>query len=88
MLTVTPVLQKHSQSERIRDCICSVILQFIEWMAATQIASKLNTFEKRNDYQCLFQRNTVPLDIIGHWKRPPEIMMVTLKCIAVNAPLK
>ena len=90
MLTIILVLQKHSQSERIviESCNCSVILLFIEWMAATRIASKLNTFEKRTDCMCLFQRNTVPLEILGHWERPSEIMMVTHKCIAVNGPLK
>ena len=61
---------------------------FIEWMATTGIANYINTFEKRDDYKCLFQINTVLLKILDHCKRPPEIMTVPLKCMAASAPLK
>ena len=33
------------------------------------------------------KRNTVPLKIPGHFKWPPEIMTVPLKCMAASAPL-
>ena len=72
----------------MRSCICSFILVFIEWIAATGVADQPNTFEKRDDCKCLFQRNTVPLKILGHCKKFPEIMMVPLKCMAASAPLK
>ena len=39
-------------------------------------------FEKRDDYKCLFQRNT------QHCKWRPETMTVPLKCMAASAPLK
>ena len=62
-------------------------------MATTGLVKKvpmkvLNTYEKRNDCKCLFKRNTVPLKIQDHCKRPPEKMMVLLKCMAASAPLK
>ena len=57
-------------------------------MAATGFVNYLNTYEKRDDCKGLFQRNTMPLKILNHCKLPPEIMMVTLKCMAAIAPLK
>ena len=57
-------------------------------MTATGIANQLNTFEKRDDCKCLFQRNTVPMEILDHCKWPPEIMTVPLKWMAASAPLK
>ena len=57
-------------------------------MAATGLVNQLNTYEKRDDCKCLFKRNTVPLKILDHRKWPPEIMMLPLKCMAANAPLK
>ena len=45
------------------------------------------TFEKRNGWKDLFQRNTVPLKTEGHFKQFPEIVTVTLKCTAASAPL-
>ena len=44
----------------------------------------LISFEKRDDCKCLFRRNTVPLKILGHCKRPPELMMVPLKGIRLK----
>ena len=57
--------------------------QFIEWMAATRTANQLNTFEKRDGYKCLFQRNTIPL-------RNTRSLQVTVtrKCTAASTPLK
>ena len=40
--------------------------------------------KKRDDCKCLFRRNTVPLKILGHCKRPPELMMVPPKCIRLK----
>ena len=62
--------------------------QFIEWMAATGFVNSNNTYEKRDDFKCLFKRNTVPLKILDHCKCPPELMMVILKCMAESALLK
>ena len=36
---------------------------------------------------CL-KKNTVPLKILDHCKWPPEIMMVSLKCMAASASLE
>ena len=38
--------------------------KLVEWMAATRVTSQLNIFENRDDCKCLFQRNTVPLEIL------------------------
>ena len=57
-------------------------------MAATVTANKLNTIQKRDNYKCVLQRNTVPLKISCYCKRPPEIMKVPLKCMTANVPLK
>ena len=43
---------------------------------------------KTDDYECLFQRKTVPLKILGPCKLLPEIMAVPLKCKATFTPLK
>ena len=69
-------------------CICSFILLFIERMAATGIANYLNTFGKRDDCKCLFQRNAEPLKILGDCKGTLVIMMVPLKLMTASAPLK
>ena len=42
---------------------------FIELIAPTGIRNELNTFEKRYDNKCLFQRNTVLLKILDQHKR-------------------
>ena len=57
-------------------------------MAATGLGNQLNSYEKRDDCKCLFKRNTVALKKLDHCKWPPEVMMVTLKCIIASAPLK
>ena len=61
----------------------------IEWMAATRMKNYNSVSLKRGmDCKCLFQRNTVPLKELGHYKWPPEKIMVPLKCMAASAPLK
>ena len=63
LLATILVLPKHSKFERMSGCNYSLIIekgQFIKWMVATGIANQLDTFEKRDNYQCLFQKNTIP----------------------------
>ena len=57
-------------------------------MAATGLANQLNTFENRGDCKCLFERNTAPLKLLGHRKRPSKIMVVPFKSMAASAQLK
>ena len=57
-------------------------------MAATGLVNQLNTYEKRDDYKCLFKRNTVHLKILDCCELPPEIMMVPPKCMAASATSK
>ena len=47
---------------------CSFIIEkveYVEWMAATVISNKLNTYEKRHDFECLFQRNIETFENTG-----------------------
>ena len=84
---------KHSNFERMSDCNrklfynrkravhredgynwTSVLIQYL-W--------------KRDDDCCsLFKKYTAPLEILDHCNWPPEIMMVSLKCMAASAPLE
>ena len=74
----------------MRGCNCSFIIEkwpFIEWIAATGIANKLNIFEKRDDCKCLFHRNAVPLKKLEHCKWSPELITVPLKYMTAGVPL-
>ena len=54
-----------------------------------QCNSKFRHFSRSDDdCRCLFKKNTVPLKILDHCKWPPEMMMVSLKCMAASAPLE
>ena len=84
-------MKKYGKFGRICGCNCTFIIEkepFVEWMASTEMANKLNMFENRDDCKYLFQKNKVPLKIIHHCKWPPEIMMVPFKYMAASAFLK
>ena len=73
------------------DYNCSFIIEkgpFVEWMTATGMANELNILENRDDFKCLFQRNTVPLKILDRCKWPPEVITVSFKYMAASALLK
>ena len=60
----------------------------MDLMSATGMVNWLNTFEKRDDCKCLFQRNTISFKKLDHCKQPPGIMIVPLKYMTASAPLK
>ena len=58
-------------------------------MATTgAVVNKLNIYEKRDDSEGFFKRNTVPLKMLGHCKWPTETMIVPFRCMAASATLK
>ena len=55
----------YKNTVNLKECMAAMLFYnkkraIIEWMAVTGFANKLNTFEKRDNCRCLFQRNTVP----------------------------
>ena len=60
MISPIPVLQKHSEFERMRGCYCSFIIKKGLSSYGWLLLELRIGFEKNYDCKCLFQRNTIP----------------------------
>ena len=82
---------KHSKFERMSCCNRKL---FYNRKAVYQVDSDNWTcvltqylWKSDDDYRCLFKK-TVPLKILDQCSWPPEIMMVSFKCMTASSPFE
>ena len=69
-------------------------LSIYAWLQLELLINSIDLKKEMTASVCFKETDTTsnllaePLKILDHCKRPPEIMMIPLKCIAASAPSK